>query len=81
MLKTEDWYFGQTNSNAIFLDNSVPADCHEKVVNLRTRENVSNNSFIATSATKAILQSVWQVRHESTGRPVADQVTITPEVD
>ena len=26
----------QTNSNAIILDNSVPADCLEKVVNLKT---------------------------------------------
>ena len=30
---TEDWYFWQTNSNAIILDDSVPADCLEMVAN------------------------------------------------
>ena len=38
--------FQQTNSNAIILDNSVPADCLEKVVNRKSREKFRIKRFV-----------------------------------
>ena len=68
--------FWQTNSNAVVLDDSVPADCLEKVVNHKTGEILSSRP-----PPKVTLKHVWQVKHESTGKLVAHQVTIIPEAD
>ena len=40
---------GQTRPNAILLDDSVPADCVEKVVNTKTKEDSVSESFIPES--------------------------------
>ena len=52
----------QTRSNAIILDNPVPADCLEKVVRAKTPHQKINLS--PRLPTKVILKSAWQVRHE-----------------
>ena len=80
--------FWQKHSNAIIFDNSVPADClFKKVVNLKTGEILDQKIRLSPRLPpKVFLKCVWQGQHEgqvqqeSTGRPLADQVTITPEV-
>ena len=86
LLTTEE-IFWLTNSNAFMSGNSVQADCLEKVVDLKTGKNLYQKGHLSPLLPpKVIPKSVWQVQHEdqveqeSTGRPVADQVTITPEV-
>ena len=72
--------FWQTNSNAIILDNSVPADCLAKVVHYKTREILHQQIHLSPHPPpKVSLKSVWQVQHESTGKLVADQVTTIPD--
>ena len=72
--------FWQASSNAIILDDTVPADCLEEVVHCRTGEILHQKIRLSPHPPpKVILNSVWQVEQESTGRPVADQVTIRPE--
>ena len=73
--------FWRTNSNAVILDDFVPADCHGKVVNHKTADILYQKIRLSPRPPpKVALKSAWQVRHESTGKPVADQVTIRPEV-
>ena len=72
----------QTNSNGIILDDSVPADSLEKVVHDRKGGVMYQKICLSLRPPpKLILKGVWQVEQESIGRPVADQVTIRPEVD
>ena len=75
--------FQQTNSNAIILDNSVPADCLEKVVKRKSRRNhASKDSFVVTSATKGFSQECLASSTREHGeKVVADQVTTGPEDD
>ena len=74
--------FWQASSNAIILDDSVPADCLEEVVHCRTGEILYQKIRLSPRPPpKVILKSVWQVEQESIGRRMADQVTVGLEVD
>ena len=59
--------FLASNSNDVILDNSVPADCLQKLVN-RKQEKFRITRFVCrhVSHNKVMLKSVWQVRHEGT---------------
>ena len=69
-------------SNAVILDDSVPVDCLEKVVHHETGailyQKIRSSPRLPQKVT---LKSVWQDQQESTGKPVADQVTIKPAID
>ena len=77
MLKSEDWHFWQTRSDAIILDNSVPADCLEKVVDVKTEEIQYQKIHLSPRLPRRIVvKSAWQVQKEgqvqhegSTGEP------------
>ena len=74
--------FWQANSNAFILDNSVPADGLEKVVNYKTGEIFWQKMRLSPRPPpKVTLKSFLQVEHESTVKLVSDQVAIRPEVD
>ena len=61
--------FWQTRSNALILENSVPADCVEKVVNNMTEEILCQKiRLLPRLPLKVILKSVWQVQREGTGK-------------
>ena len=52
--------FWQTRSNALILENSVPADCLEKVVNNKTEEILYQKiRLLPRLPLKVILKSVW----------------------
>ena len=77
--------FWQTRSNAMVLDNPVPADCLQKVAPTKTEEILCRKIHLSPSLPpKVILKSSWQDRHEdhdqrgtSAGEPVASE----PEID
>ena len=74
--------FWRTNSNTIILDDSVPAHCLQKVVNHKTGDILYQKIRLSSRPPpKVTLKSAWQVRYESTGKSVADQVTTRPEVE
>ena len=74
--------FWQTHTNAISLDNSIPADCLEKVVQTTNENNsASKDSFVTRCVTKKYPQeclSRLKRRPNSArlhGEPVADELT------
>ena len=72
----------QTRSNAIIFHNSVPGDCHEKVVDNKTEEILFQKTHLSPRLPPKD-KSAWQVRHEdhdqrgtNAGQPAADEVTM-----
>ena len=65
VLMIEELIFWQKNFNAIIFDNSVPADCLEKVVHLKTGEILEQKIRLSPRLQpKVILKCVWQGQHE-----------------
>ena len=57
--------FYQTQSNAMILHNSVPADCIERVVNMKSEEMLFESARLSPRPPpKKVLQRAWQVRYE-----------------
>ena len=57
--------FYQTQSNAMILHNSVPADCIERVVNMKSQEMLFESARLSPRPPpKKVLQRAWQVRYE-----------------
>ena len=57
--------FYQTQSNVMILHNSVPADCIERVVNMKSEEMLFESARLSPRPLpKKVLQRAWQVRYE-----------------
>ena len=57
--------FYQTQSNAIILHDSVPADCIERVVNMKSKEILYESAYFSSRPPpKIVPKTAWQVRHE-----------------
>ena len=87
VLKTEDYHFGKHILMLVPFTTLYQPTVFEQVVHTKTGEILDHKILLSPRLPpKVILKSVWQVQdegqvqQESTGRQVADQVTITPEV-
>ena len=71
----------RTISNAIVLNDEVPADCVVKVVIRRSRKIIFEKSPALPEATPMVVaKRAWQKQRQSTGKLVGGPVTMAPRV-
>ena len=73
------WYFGQTISNAIILNNSMPADCLVKVVKRNHEVRLHQRTQRITGYTKGVVQrATWRQDQLSSEEPEACCLKLGP---